>query len=73
MTTHELARKLLAGEDVMATVSGYEGGVNEIGTVSDPSPILLNVNTAWYYGDHEYWFDRGNDKYPTELAIHIGR
>lgn len=36
----------------MAIVSGYEGGVREIREVS-PAKIKLNVNAAWYYGEHE--------------------
>lgn len=40
-------------QDLMVVVNGYEGGVNEL---KDPIPVVhlvLNVNTAWYYGRHE--------------------
>ena len=32
--------------------SGYEGGVDDIESVS-ATKIALNVNTEWYYGKHE--------------------
>lgn len=32
--------------------AGYEGGVTEI-TLINSTKIALNVNTEWYYGEHE--------------------
>jgi hypothetical protein len=77
MTSHELARKLLEGEDVMVTVRGYEGGVNEINTIYPVDTLYLNVNTEGYYGKHEYDTPSGDyaDEYKgkeTVRAIHIG-
>jgi hypothetical protein len=70
MTTHELAKQLLDGPDLMVTIPGYEGGVNEVETINKPTPILLNKHTEWYYGKHEYI-----DEYMSEtsniLAVHI--
>lgn len=36
----------------IAVRSGCEGGVSEIREVG-PVKIKLNVNEAWYYGEHE--------------------
>jgi hypothetical protein len=55
MTTHELARILLEGPDLMVTVRGYEGGVDEITTINPPAPIHLEVWEGHdYCGRHEY-------------------
>ena len=54
MTTHELARELLGKPDVMVTVRGYEGGVDEIQFVRNVNKLHLNVNDEWYYGKHDY-------------------
>jgi hypothetical protein len=76
MTAHELARKLLAGPDLMVTVRGYEGGVNEITKVYEPDNLMLNYyeSDAWYYGRHEYRYKGSeNDRQTQEIqAIHIG-
>lgn len=78
MTSHELAKILLAGPDHMVTVRGYEGGVNEITTVCPPQLLRLHVNNEWYYGKHEY---HHNDSHwdctffghqTHAVAIHIG-
>jgi hypothetical protein len=39
-------------KDSMVVVNGYEGGVSEVGSMSE-CRLRLNVNTAWYYGCHE--------------------
>lgn len=79
MTSHELAHQLLAGPDLLVTVRGYEGGVDEITLVKEAKPLLLNINSAWYYGKHEYLHDEpylaDGDGLKAEglpLAIHIG-
>jgi hypothetical protein len=55
MTTHELARKLLEGEDLLVVVRGYEGGVNEVDTIHEPQSIHLKIHEGtWYYGLHEF-------------------
>jgi hypothetical protein len=63
MTSHELAKKLLELPDVMVTVRGYEGGVDEIRFVNTPRELALDVNEEWYYGKHEYVdYDKHEDK-----------
>ena len=67
MTTHELAKQLLEGPDVMVTISGYEGGVDEIKTIHPMKSLKTHVNDAWYYGPHEY-----DDDSDGEIrAIHL--
>lgn len=82
MKAHELAKLLLAGPDLMVTVRGYEGGVDEITSVSPPECIKLNEHDAWYYGKHEYKdktdYDCKSDEEWNAIAstmnkaIHIG-
>ena len=84
MTTHELARLLLDGPDLMVTRRGYEGGVHEIAVVQLPRPIHLNANgSRSYVGPHEYHEDgwcsqydlddeyEGTHPAPTDLAVHL--
>jgi len=73
MTAHELAKQLLEGPDLIVTVSGYEGGVDEITSIDSPEPIKLNVNTEWYYGKHAYekFPEEGEDLTMLPKAIHI--
>ena len=55
MTTHELARKLLEGPDLLVTRRGYEGGVTEITIVAPECLMHLNVHSPRSYcGPHEY-------------------
>ena len=80
MTAHELAKVLFDGPDLMVTVRAYEGGVNEIESVSKPTAIHLksHSDSEWYYGRHEYhnadccvhcsWDEPVT---PPDLAIHI--
>jgi hypothetical protein len=56
MTVKELIEKLstIEDQDALVMVSGYEGGYHEISQINPESiDIALNVNTAWYYGEHE--------------------
>jgi hypothetical protein len=75
MTAHELARKLLEMPDVMVTVAGYEGGVNEIQKVAEPDELCLNYYEEWYYGKHsyrDYQLDEEEGKTFQKIkAIHI--
>ena len=78
MKAHELARRLLKGEDLPVTRRGYEGGVHEIETILPPEPIHMNVNGKGYYGPHEYhgvdYCGRCEDldeEIPAERAIHL--
>jgi len=83
MTAHELARTLLEGPDLMVTVRGYEGGVDEVGYVKPPTPIHYDAHTESYYGRHSYHEDDhfmlmcevcdiDNIEIPETLAIHLG-
>lgn len=74
MTAHELAKKLLEGPNLMVTVRGYEGGVDEITTVSEPEDMMLNYNEAWYYGKHEYMtYNKENERgCKITKAINLG-
>lgn len=62
-------------DDTMVVVDGYEGGVHEVGNV-EAVRVVLNVNTAWYYGEHEvedpaYVNEHWKDK-PRADAVTIG-
>lgn len=39
--------------DLRVVVSGYEGGYNDADNFENVN-IVLDYNTAWYYGKHEY-------------------
>ncbi len=73
MTSHELAKKLLEMPDVIVTVSGYEGGVDELTSIEPVKELHLNVNDAWYYGKHEYNSSRceGGCIHKKTMAIHL--
>jgi len=43
---------------LLVITSGYEGGLKEI-TGTGLNKIALNVNTEWYYGEHESVDDFG--------------
>lgn len=38
--------------DDLVVVSGYEGGYREV-DVLEKMTIALDVNSSWYYGEHE--------------------
>ena len=46
MTTHELARRLLAGPDVLVNTKGYEGGYHEVTDVDASATLRLDVHHA---------------------------
>lgn len=84
MTAHELANHLLVGPDLPVTIRGYEGGVEIIDHIAAPAPIHLNVNSEWYYGEHEYHdttlgscshcsLDESAPSEPTDLAINLSK
>ena len=57
MKVKELIEKLQALDpEMMAVRSGYEGGLTEINFV-EIKHVALNVNTEWYYGEHEVMND----------------
>jgi hypothetical protein len=54
MTVKELIEKLQTlNQDKMIVINGYEGGC-DFPTNIAPTKILMNQNTQWYYGKHEY-------------------
>ena len=67
MTTHALARHLLAGPDVLVTTNGYEGGYHEVDHLDAPAPLRLDVHRQKYYGPHEYSPGSGR----TTTAVNI--
>lgn len=75
MTSHELAKRLLEGPDILILVEGYEGGYTDKIKIEEPKEFCLNVNTSWYYGEHEQNYE-GYDlenKYKKSLAINLSR
>ena len=69
MTTRELIGLLQQHPPEMrVVVSGYEGGVDDVGGMEEV-PIKLDQNTArWYFGAHEVC---GDDEEPDETALSI--
>lgn len=66
MNVQQLIEKLSEyPKDSMVVVNGYEGGVSEVDTLSG-CKLMLNVNSAWYYGAHEI------DKEGDQPAVWIG-
>jgi hypothetical protein len=54
MTVKELIEQLQTLDpDLHVFVSGYEGGYNDAGPISNVKEIALNYHTEWYYGNHE--------------------
>ena len=54
MKVSELITKLQElDQDKMIVISGYEGGCNFPNTLSKAN-IVLDQNTEWYYGKHDY-------------------
>jgi preprotein translocase subunit YajC len=70
MKVKELIEKLQEYDpELMVIRSGYEGGVAKV-THAEFVTIALNVNTSWYYGEHEVVY--GDDTYEGhELAVAI--
>ena len=67
MTTHELAKQLLQGPNVMALVRGYEGGVDEIKHIGIERPLHINIHKEkWYYGEHELHYYDSNCYYCSD-------
>ncbi len=69
MTVAELIEKLqtLYPGNARVILHGYEGGYEDISDVVS-KPIMLNVNEAWYYGDHD---DPKDKQQPDEIAFLI--
>lgn len=72
MTVKELIERLQElDEDLPVYRSGYEGGYTVVDGVSDPKEYLLNVNTAWYYGEHEEVSDWYGDKEGKTVGLAV--
>jgi hypothetical protein len=74
MTVKQLIQELskIEDQDLRVMTSGYEGGFNDLETISNPIHIALDVNTEWYYGKHEFvdnLYNAPNDKYQIVKAI----
>ena len=53
MTASELIKKLLKVDpDTRIFTRGYEGGYTDA-EISEVETYVLNINTSWYYGEHE--------------------
>ena len=54
MKVSELITKLQElDQDKMIVINGYEGGCDFPNSLAKAN-IMLNVNTKWYYGRHDY-------------------
>lgn len=53
--------------ELMVVLSGYEGGQHEASEVEEIG-LKLNVNTSWYYGEHE---QTHSPETPDAMAIKI--
>ncbi len=63
MKVKELIERLKElDQDALVFVNGYEGGVDDFGSISQIK-VRLNVNEEWYYGKHQVI-----DRYSTEVA-----
>ena len=72
MNVKELIEKLQEYDpELMVIRSGYEGGVAEV-KHAEFVTIALNVNTSWYYGEHEVVYgDDTHEGHELSLAIYI--
>lgn len=53
MTVEQLIEELKKhGPNKIVVVAGYEGGHDEVDSVSEIR-LILNANTEWWYGKHE--------------------
>ncbi len=71
MKVKELIEQLKCHDpEAQVVISGYEGGVNDVDHTGSCT-IALNVNTAWYYGEHELvgFFSRTGEDYPDHEKV----
>ena len=74
MTVKQLIQELskIEDQDLRVMTSGYEGGFNDLETISNPTHMALDVNDEWYYGKHEpvdNLYDAPNSNYQIVKAI----
>jgi hypothetical protein len=73
MTVKQLIEILsqIENQDLRVVTAGYEGGYDDIAFL-DNTPLVidlaLNVNPAWYYGNHER-VSPENHQYGAEVKI----
>ena len=68
MTVSEMIEKLKEfPPDMCVIMCGYEGGYSDINEFNY-TPIMLNKNTAWYYGKHD---SPHGDEVADETALEI--
>jgi hypothetical protein len=73
MKVKELIEKLQALDpEHMVVVDGYEGGVGELKEISTVC-LSLNVNDAWYYGEHELCDESTADPESNTYAVLLPR
>ena len=67
MKVSELINRLSdLNQDAEVVVNGYEGGVKSVKSI-DRGILSRNVNTGWWYGEHEIESAGGEDY----DAVHI--
>ena len=72
MTVKELIEKLQQlDENLQVYCGGDEGGYTSVQEVSDPEEFILNVNTQWYYGEHENASGYNGDKDGKSLGLAV--
>jgi hypothetical protein len=56
--------------DSRVVIGGYEGGAHEVSNTGTLI-IALNVNSAWYYGEHEVvgLLSRTGEEYPDHEKV----
>jgi hypothetical protein len=72
MTIKELIQELSKhDENLTVSINGYEGGVTDKFIIKK-NEVLLNFNTEWYLGEHEY-LPTGSANQNKEKRIIISR
>jgi hypothetical protein len=66
MTVRELIEKLsVLPQDLEVVAPGYEGGYHTIKHDPSHKTMLKNVNTEWYYGEHEESSEYEDTRFPN--------
>ena len=70
MTVKELIAELQTLDpDLRVFTSGYEGGYEDAGPISDIKEIALKYNTDWWYGPHVEAQTEHRDSYTIVKGI----
>jgi hypothetical protein len=71
MKVRELIEELQKlDQDKLIVINGYEGGCDFPNHLCQVK-INLNVNTAWYYGKHEYVLPLDDEYNPDEWNAYV--